>query len=218
MQHTFNLRELYSQQLNLRVASLTGRRGITRGKAGDPPAHSGYKAGHRGFQVSRRALRILLSMQVQHRIPPEEWILASSTQGKPLVLGPELGFHVSIAYAGSICGVATAQHRLVGIDLEPLPGQFDDDFPIYLLSEPETTLVHDCPTLFLRVWTLKEALAKEQGIGLIGDTDSLDTSSYARSPPGRLIDRPDGGTAFHCHFCIGKHRYALALMQGPLLL
>ncbi|MBS9402757.1 4'-phosphopantetheinyl transferase superfamily protein [Halomonas sp. TRM85114] len=213
--YSFALRDFSLRGVNMGIVSMAWPAFTPVSQVNHPPQRCVQSVGPYGFKASHWAIRELLSQQVQGRIPPERWVLTRSSQGRPEVVGPEPGFHVSIAYAGDICAVAATQHRPVGIDLEAIPYCVDDDLPTYLLSQHETWLVRYAPGIFVTIWTLKEALAKEIGEGLMGDATAIETASYALAPSGTLKDRPDGGAVFHDSFRLGDSDYALALTLGP---
>lgn len=212
---SFTIHDLNHRGVDVGIASMAWPAFTTVSQVNHPPQRCVQAVGPYGFKASHWAIRELLCQQTQGRIPPECWSLVRSSQGKPEVAGPEPGFHVSIAYAGDISAVAVTKHRPVGIDLEALPYCVDDDLPTHLLSQHETWLVRHVPGIFVTIWTLKEALAKEVGEGLMGDAAAIETASYALAPSGTLKDRPDGGAVFHDCCRLGDNDYALALTLGP---
>ena len=212
---SFALRDLSRRGVEVGIASMAWPALTPLSQANHPPQRCVQPAGAYGFKASHWAIRELLSRQVQGRIPPERWELTRSSQGQPEVAWPEPGYRVSIAYAGDISAVSVSKYRPVGIDLEALPYCIDEDLPTYLLSGPETRLVHHDPGMFVTIWTLKEALAKEIGEGLLGDAAAIDTAAYALAPAGTLKDRPDGGAVFHDFLRLGDSDYVLALTLGP---
>ncbi|SFU75968.1 4'-phosphopantetheinyl transferase family protein [Halomonas korlensis] len=209
------LGDLGPREVDVGIASMAWPAFTPVSQVNHPPQRRVQPVGPYGFKTSHWAIRELLSQQAQGRIPPERWELTRSSQGKPEVAGPEPGYQVSIAYAGDICAVAVTKHRPVGIDVEALAYRVDDDMPTHLLSHHETRLVRHDPGMFMTIWTLKEALAKENGEGLMGDATAIDTATYALAPAGIMKDRPDGGAVFHDGFRLGDSDYALALTLGP---
>jgi phosphopantetheinyl transferase len=180
-------------------------------------ATPGNRQGPEASEASRIALCRLLSRQSAGRVPPADWRLARSADGRPIVLGPETGFHCSVAHGGAVCVVAAALMRAVGVDLEPTESFDDAEIPWHLLSATERDLLQADRSAFLTIWTLKEALAKERGVGLSGDPAAIDSAACALLASGRLLERSDGGAAFHCRVRIGRQHYAFALTFGPLV-
>jgi phosphopantetheinyl transferase len=190
---------------------------LLRRRLGIAFAHTpGNRRGPKASEASRIALRRLLSRQSAGRVPPADWRLDRSADGRPVVLGPETGFHCSIAYGGAVCVVAAARARAVGVDLEPIDSFDDAEIPWHLLSSAERCLLQADRSAFLTIWTLKEALAKERGVGFSGDPAAIDSAACAAGASGRLLDRQDGGASLHCRIHIGRQRYAFAATLGHL--
>lgn len=215
--YPLDLHDLFQGVLDLRLVSTQGPGDTVPDHQERPPPARGHKAGRYAYCLSRRALRALLSDRFARHVGEQEWVLASSPQGKPQVLGPVAGLEVSLAFADSLCIVAAARGRPLGVDLEPLPCRLEDDLPDHLLAPPEIALIRDAPDTFATVWTLKEALAKERGTGLSEEMARLDTTPYVMAPPGQVQERPDGGAAFHGRFCQSGRHYAFALTLGARL-
>lgn len=167
--------------------------------------------------ASRTLIRELLSVLVAGGIRPQAWVLERSANGQPRVAGPLPGFHVSLAYAETACVVSVARERAVGVDLELVASTPSDELPRHLFSSRESALLDADPEVFLTLWTLKEALAKEAGQGLIRAPERIETAAYAAAPAGVACRRPDGGVAFHGRFRLGGRCYALAHALGPPL-
>lgn len=212
--YPLDLPALFQGALDLRIAIMTGPGAAPCDRHGLPTQGRGHKAGPHAEQLSRRVLRALLSDGVGGRVTADEWVLTRTPAGRPQVVGPLVGYRVSIAYAGALCVVAAAWGRPVGVDLERLPCRLEGDLPDHLLTLSEIALLRDAPDTFVTIWTLKEALAKERGTGLTEDMSRLDTTPYARAAPGQVQKRPDGGAAFHGHFHHSGQAYALALTLG----
>lgn len=170
------------------------------------------------YRASRLLIRWLLTTLTAGSVRPQAWILARSASGRPRVLGPVSGFHASLAYAETACVVSVARQRTVGVDLEMWSPPPLDDMPRHLFSSREMALLDADPELFLTLWTLKEALAKECGEGLVNDPGRFETATYAAAPAGVACRRADGGTAFHGRFHLGGQCYVLAHTLSPPLI
>ena len=166
-------------------------------------------------RASRALLRRLLSRAGGGRFPHAAWTLTRGATGRIEASGPLDGVEVSLAYAGEVVVAAVAVRRRLGIDLEAPEEWSAPDRPDDLLSAHERVLVHAEPGRFFTVWTLKEALAKERGIGLIDGAAHLDTARLALAPPGRMLGREDGGLALHAGFRLAGRDYQLAIALGP---
>jgi len=167
-------------------------------------------------QAAQHVLRQLLSRHSDAPVTPGAWILTRSASGQLLVTGPGTGLAVSLAYTPQLLVAAVARGRRVGVDLEPDCPVPEADLPLHLLSPAERAIVARTPEAFLVIWTLKEALAKERGEGLLADCPAIDTAPYARAAPFALVERADGGIACHARFRSGNKPYRLALALGPL--
>ncbi len=166
--------------------------------------------------AGQRVLRQLLSRHSDGLVAPGAWVLRRSASGQPLVMGPEAGFTASLAYTPHLFAAAVARDRQLGVDLEPDCPVPEADLPLHLLSPAEQAIVADAPEAFLVIWTLKEALAKERGEGLLADCRIIDAAPYALAAPFALVPRADGGIACHARFRSGDETYRLALALGPL--
>jgi 4'-phosphopantetheinyl transferase len=108
-------------------------------------------------------------------VPPQRVRFGLQTHGKPYVTAPESArrpFNVAHTDGLVLCGVATTQHALLGVDVERLGRRTDPDLARRYFSPPEVALLDRCVDpelrshLFLRIWTLKEAFIKAIGTGL----------------------------------------------------
>lgn len=139
------------------------------------------------------------------------WVIARDAAGAPRVPG----WGVSISYAPDWVAVAVAAHRAIGIDIEadrPIPRS---DWPQHLMTSAEIDLLRHRPARFLTLWTLKEALSKEAGTGLMVDGAMFDTAPFAAAAPFALSQRGHGGFACHCRVRLKDQLHHLAIALGP---
>ena len=121
----------------------------------------------------RAVLRILLS---RYLCSPAGSLLINTTKsGKPYIKNNAPFFNVSHSEFAYIIAISALGR--VGIDMEGLTGR-EDIFSLadYSFSEGEKKVFFDKknnPMGFLTIWTLKEALLKATGTGLINDLAQL---------------------------------------------
>jgi 4'-phosphopantetheinyl transferase len=122
--------------------------------------------------VGRGMVRRLLGADA---IDPQAIRFAAEPHGKPFVTQPAAAkrpFNLAHTNGLVLCGLGTAQHRLVGIDVERLDRQTDPQLAERYFSRPEVDYLRQCKqeavrrTTFLKIWTLKEAFIKAIGTGL----------------------------------------------------
>lgn len=102
--------------------------------------------------------------------------------GKPLLVGrPDIHFNVSHCREAVACVVSD---RPVGIDVESI-GRYRDDLVRYTMSETEQAAIAASAVpdvAFTRLWTMKEALLKCSGQGLVDGLktvlDGVDASRF----------------------------------------
>lgn len=126
-----------------------------------------HEEDRRPYAAAHGGARILLGRAL--RQPPEALRFSITALGKP-ILSPASTLDFSISHARGVVAVAAAQ-RPVGVDVEPLR-TFEgmDGMSDLALSPQEQASLQGAPdalrpTLFLRYWTLKEALLKAAGAG-----------------------------------------------------
>jgi hypothetical protein len=166
-------------------------------------------------RASRALLGRLLAQASGGRHAPSLWTLTRGATGRIEASGPLEEIEVSLAYAGEIVVAVATAGRPIGIDPEVASDWSAPDRPDELLSVHERVLVGADQGRFLTVWTLKEALAKERGAGLIDGAAHLDVARLALARPERLLGRDDGGLALHAGFRLAGRRYQLAIALGP---
>jgi phosphopantetheinyl transferase len=122
------------------------------------------------YITGRLLLRLALSTAVASRIQPSAWRFAFDPLSKPRVSPRMPQLHFNLAHAGRMAVVAVDTSDPVGVDVERIDGA-PFDLPALVLSEREKATLDRCAPEtrhreFLKLWTLKEALAKRSGEGL----------------------------------------------------
>lgn len=161
--------------------------------------------------LSGRVLaRHLLSAMTGNRVNPRAWRFGRDRLGKPIVAPQFPTVHFNIAYAGDLVAAAADAAAPVGIDVERLDAMRVLDLPESVLSRQERAALALCPhdirgQEFLKLWTLKEAIAKQSSEGISLDFAALEPNWRPGSRPtdrritmqyvtleSRTIATPDG--------------------------
>lgn len=92
--------------------------------------------------------------------------------GKPaLAEYPHIHFNISHSHTAILCAVS---HQPIGVDIESTGRKTSDALIRYTMNEEEQELIKaSTGNMFLRLWTMKEALVKLWGKGLHGSIPSL---------------------------------------------
>ncbi|ADP72540.1 4'-phosphopantetheinyl transferase [Rhodomicrobium vannielii ATCC 17100] len=122
-----------------------------------------------GMAAARVALKASLHDLARQRLPADV-ALGKTGHGRPVVARPQ-GFYISISHTEGIDAVALAKGINLGLDVEAaniapaetMLAAFLPRSEILTLREVGADLRHD---RFLKLWTVKEALAKLTGEGL----------------------------------------------------
>lgn len=121
----------------------------------------------------RAVLRILLSKYLNS--PPETIEILETKFGKPYIEHKGLFFNVSHTDSSFVIGIGKIGR--IGIDIECLSVNEDvKSLTDFTFSEDEKRLYFDPDDEFLsftKIWTLKEALLKAAGIGLVDRLNEL---------------------------------------------
>ena len=151
-------------------------------------ARFAFARDRRRFAVARAALRLLLGAHQQ--TPPAEIALTFGPHGKPTPLSDARGLVVyfNVAHSDGLALIAMSRNREVGIDVErirPMPG-LDEFIAQHLAPAERRALACAAPAhslaTFYRLWTLKEAYVKADGIGLRVPLNDVDVSSVGEHP------------------------------------
>ena len=100
--------------------------------------------------------------------------------GKPYLVGhPDIHFNMSHCREGALCVLS---NRPVGVDIESVR-EFKDSLVRYTMNEQEVRKIEQAerPDVeFIRLWTMKEAVLKYSGWGIVDDLkhvlDEIDAS------------------------------------------
>ena len=149
-----------------------------------------YDVNRDEYLTARGIVRSFVAKQAGLR--PEEIVFtAEQNHQKPRLMNSECaGIDVSISHSAGrvVCGFLRNGH--VGVDVEAHDHHRNVDLPSVaqrVFSVPELEALNCRPqsefrSLFLRVWTRKEAVLKGAGVGLSADTRGFDV--VRRSPEG----------------------------------
>jgi 4'-phosphopantetheinyl transferase len=158
-------------------------------------------------------LRALLSA-LPGAPPPQDWRFAAEPAGRPVALG--LGLGVSLSHTGGMVACAVGP-RETGVDVEALdravapevlaPSCLTQDEAAAMLALP----VAARPGRFLRLWTLKEAVAKATGEGLSRDLTRL---GFLLDPPLLAEGEAAGAWMLAQWQPDARHVAALAVRHG----
>lgn len=134
------------------------------------------------FVVGRAALRSILSMLDSGSVAATDWRFGTLGNGKPCIQEPEgLRWSFNLSYAGELIAIVASKDVDVGVDIELHHEIPRNEIPWHLFSNAErrllrSTAVVDLPPVFLRLWTLKEAIAKRTGQGFATEFSAIDTT------------------------------------------
>ena len=145
-------------------------------------------------RVRFTAARFLLCMALQRRFGVTDAVLISPPGAKPLASGTGLpaNLDVNLSHAGDLVACVLGIGVSVGIDVEPIDRVVDAADIARAQFAPEEQASGRDTLTFLRMWTLKEAVAKAAGLGL-----ALELSAFAcaTDPPRLLRTAPALGPA-----------------------
>ena len=147
------------------------------------------------FIRARAALRCILSTFCDNQIPETDWRFGAIANGKPCIRAPKTSIaSFNLSYANSFIGIALSQTVEVGIDIEVEHAIPDDEIPWHLFSQEEQQLLKATPkkdfsNAFFRLWTLKEAIAKQTGQGFATEFSEINTLGLSIIEEMNEIDR-----------------------------
>ncbi len=133
----------------------------------------------RQFTLCRAALRTVLCRTL--RCSNDELSFRASKYGKPFALvgGVPASIAFNVSHSGQHGLIALAPEGRIGVDVEEISARKDIDGDIRLLFSPgERARLNRADgrrqlELFWSLWTMKEALVKASGTGLVRDTVSF---------------------------------------------
>lgn len=145
------------------------------------------------------ALSLLVDLAVQARangmnIPPAEtWILRRDEHGRPYTSVSDFPFDFNVSHSNAhvACAILTGKGR-VGIDVEePIPEARAARLWARYATEHEQTHLptkQDFSDAFTRIWTVREAMAKQDGRGMPLRFDATSCPPHLRVICGTLSD------------------------------
>ena len=132
--------------------------------------------------------------------------------GKPIITNASLYFnqsHSQFAYA------LAWSDQPIGIDIEPLTRQINFLGLAQRYFHPheyQTWCDHQqCPTFWLQIWTIKEAILKACGVGLRWSLREIDTGAMPMQTTGEMVHPQLGTFAYQCYtqfnhqICVAHH-------------
>jgi 4'-phosphopantetheinyl transferase len=141
----------------------------------------------------RAMLRKCLGIKLN--IDPAGIQFVYNENGKPGLKDQSLHFNVSHTASSFLIGIAQGS---IGVDLEFIPEQIDSVTADFVLNEREKGYCQEGKNLqaFAEIWTLKEALLKATGLGLVDDLPSIDVDPL--SEKNTLSSNGWSRTSFVC--------------------
>ncbi len=118
----------------------------------------------------RAVLRLLLSEYL--KVSPHDFDIRTTIKGKPFLANYPVFFNVSHTHSAYI--IAISKLGRIGVDIEQLVGNEDieamADYAFSAYEKQKVFSSHSEPQEFEKIWTLKEALLKAIGVGLVPNT------------------------------------------------
>ncbi len=160
----------------------------------------------------REAMFEILFKRSRH----EQWRIETEASGKPIAVD-ETGrssLSISASHSGSRLALACASGGIVGVDVERHRARDFAALAGHAFGAVEQELVaNGGERAFYRIWTLREAIAKATGAGLVMAIDRKDRAS--RGPAEGCWTQSSEGERWHfAHYPLGRD-YSLALACRP---
>ena len=149
------------------------------------------------FIAARAGLRQILGACLNS--DPRELVFEYGSQGKPALAGSGSLLQFNLSHSGDMAVYALADGREIGIDIERLDAQRDNDgianrFFTAVESKTLSMIPNERRHLaFTQLWVRKEAFLKAQGQGLFMSLDGMEISVGHEAP--RIIALPDEPSA-----------------------
>ena len=136
---------------------------------------------NRRFKLSQRHHLRVYGQQLLQQHYAERLVFAHDALGKPIILNqPNLYFNQS--HSQDLYALTWADH-VIGIDIEPLNRQanFDQLAERYFHPAEQAywSAYGQSAKLWLKIWTIKEAIVKAHGIGIRLKLNTLNTQNSA---------------------------------------
>jgi len=153
-----------------------------------------------------------------------DWRFGVLANGKPFVRTPGSRIRsFNLSYGDDFIAIAVSTAVEVGVDIEcdreiPL-----DTLPWHLFSEDEQQILKKTPAAdftgaFLKLWTLKEAIAKRTGQGFATEFSALNTAEMPVVVGLASVEREADIDAllFHTDLSVGDETVYLSVSTAPL--
>jgi 4'-phosphopantetheinyl transferase len=177
----------------------------------------------RHFIGGRAGLRCILSLLDPSGAPASSWRFERGPYGKPYLKGRRRPWSFNLSHASDLIAIAVSGRIEVGIDIERLRPVPSASLPRHMLSIAERRLLSGAPAsgswrLFLRIWTMKEAVAKCAGLGSAADFAAIDTCAVpATMTTWRIVCcEAVVCSVFHTDLLIDDGAYVLSMAVRPL--
>ncbi len=175
------------------------------------------------YITGRAALRSILSMFEAGTVAETDWHFGSSTNGKPYVRTPKSSIRsFNLSYADDLIAIAVSKEVEVGVDIEPSHEIPQSEFPWHLFSKDErrlmmATAVADLAPVFLRLWTLKEAIAKRTGQGFATEFSEINIAALPVVDGLEMVGRrrQAGALLFHTDLTVEGETVFLSVSTAP---
>lgn len=142
------------------------------------------------FVAARILLRFLLAAAAGR--PADAWRIERTGLGAPVVTGAT-GLYVSLSHTAGLVAAGVSDVAPIGVDVETLAGYCD---PLAIarrfLHARERVVIEGCGpeerrTVFLGLWSAKEAAAKALGLGLQADFRSFHIQNPTAVPTAHAV-------------------------------
>ena len=160
--------------------------------------------------IGRGMARFLLCHHTQGpaQTSPDEISFSLGPHGKPAVATPaHLNHPFNVAHTSGmvLCAVAGQGVQRLGVDVESVQRRTSLELAERYFAEPEVRFLAnqnaaDARTVFLRIWTLKEAFVKAMGTGLQTQLDQFAFVDILSPRPEIEFLNPDLGDASDWRF------------------
>ena len=183
-----------------------------------------YPAPRRQFILSRAALRVLLAAELG--CSNDELTFETLPRGKPLAVvgGQPAPISFNLSHSGGHGLVAVAPSGRLGVDIEERTPHRRMDLLARAALGPEelaefgTRHGNDRLELFFRLWTMKEALLKAHGEGLVLDPTAFEIPRSMREGCMHgTIELPQMAGVPWRVADLGNEHFAAAVAWGPNL-
>ena len=177
----------------------------------------------RRFIFSRTLLRTALSMLEDEDVPASRWHFGTGSNGKPFIKAPQGSItSFNLSYTDPYIALAVTKAGEIGVDIERVRPFPEDELPWHLFSDGEQALLRatspqDFWSVFFRLWTLKEAIAKRMGTGFSTEFHEIDTLALAIGEGFEGLDEKsaDHPLLLHARLTLFKEPLHIALSLTP---